>query len=171
MNDEPGPRPGEKPAQTSLSGGPGRAVDGPAEGGPQGSRNILFIAWRDLANPLAGGSEVLVDQLATGLVARGHQVTLLCGGPVAERPYHVRRAGGTYSQFFRAPIAYLRNFRDTDLIVEVCNGMPFLVPLWSRRPTICLVNHVHAELWPIRFRPPVTCRTRSHSRSSRSRRL
>ena len=83
-------------------------------------------------------------------------MTLLCGGPVAERPYHVRRNGGSYSQFARAPLAYLRNFRDADLIVEVCNGMPFLAPLWSRRPVICLVNHVHTELWPIRFRPPVS---------------
>ena len=118
--------------------------------------NILFIAWRDLASRQAGGSEVLVDQLATGLLARGHQVTLLAGGEIAERPYHVRRNGGTYSQFLRAPLAYLRNFRDVDLIVEVCNGMPFLVPLWSRKPVICLVNHVHTELWPIRFRPPLS---------------
>jgi glycosyltransferase involved in cell wall biosynthesis len=120
------------------------------------ARNILFIAWRDLANPRAGGSEVLVDQLASGLLTRGHRVTLLCAGPVAERPYQVRRSGGTYSQFVRAPLAYLRHFRNADLIVEVCNGMPFLVPLWARRPAICLVNHVHAELWPIRFRPPVS---------------
>jgi glycosyltransferase involved in cell wall biosynthesis len=117
---------------------------------------ILFVAWRDLANPVAGGSEVLVDRLATGMAAGGHRVTLLCGGPVAERPYRVVRNGGTYSQFVRAPFAYLRNYRDTDLIVEVCNGMPFLAPLWSRRPVLCLVNHVHTDLWPIRFRPPVS---------------
>jgi glycosyltransferase involved in cell wall biosynthesis len=123
---------------------------------PADTRRILFVAWRDLASPRAGGSEVLVDQLASGLLARGHQVTLLCGGPVAERPYRVQRNGGTYSQFLRAPSAYLRHFRDADLIVEVCNGMPFLVPLWSRRPVICLVNHVHTELWPIRFRPPAS---------------
>ena len=100
MNDESG----APPAPTSLSGGPVGAADGPAEMGSQGwpgprapeaSRKILFIAWRDLANRQAGGSEVLVDQLATGLVARGHQVTLLCGGPVAERPYRVQRSGGT----------------------------------------------------------------------------
>jgi glycosyltransferase involved in cell wall biosynthesis len=90
------------------------------------------------------------------MLAQGHLVTLLCGGPVAERPYHVMRNGGTYSQFLRAPLAYLRNFRDVDLIVEVCNGMPFLAPLWSRRPVLCLVNHVHTDLWPIRFRPPVS---------------
>jgi glycosyltransferase involved in cell wall biosynthesis len=120
------------------------------------TRHILFVAWRDLASRQAGGSEVLVDQLATGILARGDRVTLLCGGPVHERPYHVRRNGGSYSQFARAPLAYLRHFRDVDLIVEVCNGMPFLAPLWSRRPVICLVNHVHTELWPIRFRPPVS---------------
>jgi glycosyltransferase involved in cell wall biosynthesis len=66
------------------------------------------------------------------------------------------RNGGTYSQFLRAPLAYLRHFRDYDLIVEVCNGMPFLAPLWCRRPVLCLVNHVHTELWSIRFRPPVS---------------
>jgi glycosyltransferase involved in cell wall biosynthesis len=120
------------------------------------TRHILFVAWRDLANGQAGGSEVLVDQLATGILARGDRVTLLCGGPVAERPYQVRRNGGTYTQFVRAPLAYLRNFRDVDLIVEVCNGMPFLAPLWSRRPVICLVNHVHTELWPIRFGRPAS---------------
>ena len=158
MNDDSG----ALPAETSLSGVPDPVAFHPVgEVWPAGKvyaaqRKILFIAWRDLANPLAGGSEILVDQLASGMLARGHRVTLLCGGPVAERPYHVMRTGGTYSQFLRTPLAYLRNFRDADLIVEVCNGMPFLAPLWSGRPVLCLVNHVHTDLWPIRFRPPVS---------------
>src|ERR1700728_3304941 len=50
-----------------------------------GPRNIVFVAWRDLANPRAGGSEVLVDKLAAGMAGRGHQVSLLCGGPSAPR--------------------------------------------------------------------------------------
>jgi glycosyltransferase involved in cell wall biosynthesis len=120
------------------------------------TRHVLFIAWRDLASPDAGGSEILVDQLAAGLRARGDRVTLLCGGPTGERPYEVIRSGGVYSQFARAPAAYLRWLRDCDLVIEVCNGMPFLTPLWSRKPVVCLVNHVHADLWPLRFRPPVS---------------
>ena len=183
MNDDSG----ALPAETSLSGGAGAdlgraeiepsALPGPrlptlpepgafhpAGPGREARRRILFVAWRDLANPLAGGSEVLVDQLASGMLAQGHLVTLLCGGPVAERPYHVMRNGGTYSQFLRAPLAYLRNFRDVDLIVEVCNGMPFLAPLWSGRPVLCLVNHVHTDLWPIRFRPPVSTAGRNVER-------
>src|SRR5580692_2966055 len=173
MNDDSGALPAETGLPGSAGDGSaevlGQAMPGPrlptrsepaaflpAGSGREARRRILFVAWRDLANPVAGGSEVLVDQLASGMLAQGHLVTLLCGGPVAERPYHVMRNGGTYSQFLRAPLAYLRNFRDVDLIVEVCNGMPFLAPLWSRRPVLCLVNHVHTDLWPIRFRPPVS---------------
>jgi glycosyltransferase involved in cell wall biosynthesis len=118
-------------------------------------RHVLFVAWRDLANPRAGGSEVLVDQLADGMISRGDRVTLLCGGPAAERSYQVIRSGGTYTQFLRAPLAYQRRFRDCDLVVEVCNGMPFFTPLWSRRPLLCLVNHVHTDLWRMRMRPPL----------------
>jgi len=120
-----------------------------------GRRRIVFVAWRDLANKDAGGSEILVDRLARGLTARGDRVSLLCGGPVGERPYEVRRNGGTYSQFARAPLAFRRHLRDCDLVVEVCNGMPYLSPLWTRRPVVCLVNHVHTELWRLRFPEPV----------------
>jgi len=159
MNEDPG----ALPAKTSLAGEPATdvhqagAYEEPEPLGP-GDRpmRILFVAWRDLANRRAGGSEIMVDQLASGVVARGHHVTLLCAGPVAERPYRVMRNGGTYTQFLRAPLAYLRHFRDHDLIVEVCNGMPFLSPLWCRRPVLCLVNHAHTELWSIRFRRPVS---------------
>lgn len=119
------------------------------------SRRIVFVAWRDLANANAGGSELLVDRLAQGLQARGDQVTLLAGGQVGTRDYQVRRSGGTYSQFVRAPVSYLRHLRDCDLIVEVCNGMPYLAPLWTKKPVICLVNHVHSELWPLRFPQPI----------------
>lgn len=116
---------------------------------------ILFVSWRDLANPLAGGSEVLVDRLAGGLLDHGHDVTLLCAGPVAPRPYPVRVNGGRYSQYLRAPLAYLRWFRDVDLVVDVANGMPFFTPLWRRKPTVCLVNHLHTEQWSQWFPRPV----------------
>jgi glycosyltransferase involved in cell wall biosynthesis len=128
------------------------AIPGPAAG----SRRLLFVAWRDLANRRAGGSEVLVDKLAAGMAGRGDEVTLLCGGPSASRPYAVMRSGGTYSQFLRAPMAYWRRLRDSDLVVEVCNGMPFLTPLWSGKPQICLVNHVHTDLWRMMFPRPVS---------------
>ena len=116
---------------------------------------FLFLTWRDLAHPQAGGSEVLVDRLAVGLVERGHEPAVLCGGPVAPRPYPVVDAGGTYSQYLRAPFAYRRHFADVDLVVDVENGIPFFSPLWRRKPVVCLVHHVHEDQWATRFPGPV----------------
>jgi hypothetical protein len=100
-------------------------------------RHVVIVAWRDIASPHAGGSELLVDQLAAGLTRAGDRVTLLCGGPSAPHGYEVVRSGGPYTQFLGAPFAYWRQLRDCDVVVEVCNGMPFLAPLWSRKPTTC----------------------------------
>jgi glycosyltransferase involved in cell wall biosynthesis len=150
--DPPVRTPGRTPVTVSLPA----TVPPAARPRSRGGRHVLFVAWRDLASPDAGGSETLIDRLAAGMSARGDRVTLLCGGPTGEHPYQVIRNGGAYSQFLRAPAAYLRRLRDCDLVVEVCNGMPFLAPLWTRKPVVCLVNHVHADLWPIRFRPPIS---------------
>jgi glycosyltransferase involved in cell wall biosynthesis len=116
---------------------------------------VLFLSWRDLAHPQAGGSEVLVDRLAVGLAERGHEPAVLCGGPVGARPYPIVDAGGTYSQYLRAPFAYRRHFSDVDLVVDVENGIPFFSPLWQRQPVLCLVHHVHEDQWAMRFPAPV----------------
>ncbi|MEY9998036.1 glycosyltransferase involved in cell wall biosynthesis [Streptomyces sp. V4I8] len=118
-------------------------------------RRIVFLARRDLANPAAGGSELLVDRLAQGLTASGHEVTLLCGGPAAHRDYRVVSAGGDLTHFLRARRAFARQIGDCDLLVEVCNGMPYLAPLWHDGPTLCLVNHVHSDLWQLRYPGPL----------------
>ncbi len=116
---------------------------------------ILFNAWRDGPHPRAGGSEMLVNALASGLHQRGHDVALLCGGPVADHAYPVIDAGGTFTQYLRAPVLYHRHLLDRDLVVDVSNGMTFFSPLWRRRPTICLVHHVHTDQWGEHFPSPI----------------
>jgi glycosyltransferase involved in cell wall biosynthesis len=116
---------------------------------------IVFVSWRDLAHAQAGGSEVVVDHLASGLQARGHTVTLLSGGPVGERDYHVVATGGTYSQYARAPLAFRRQSRGADVIVDVENGIPFFAPIWQRAPVVCLVHHIHTEQWAMQFSKPM----------------
>lgn len=116
---------------------------------------ILALSWRDLAHPQAGGSEVLVDKILMGLQERGHEVALVCGGPTGERPYPVHRAGGTYSQYVRAPILCATRLRDYDLVIDVENGLPFFTPFWRRGPSVCLVHHVHTDQWETRFPAPL----------------
>src|SRR4051794_1039653 len=122
---------------------------------PPPPRRIVFLAHRDLDNPAAGGSELLVDRLADGLTRLGHQVTLLCGGPASYRDYRVVSAGGEFGHYLRARSAFARQVGDCDLLVEVCIGMPYLAPLWHRGPTLRLVNHVHTDLWTMRFGGPL----------------
>ncbi|MEU0666257.1 glycosyltransferase family 4 protein [Streptomyces lavendulocolor] len=130
----------------------GRSSRGGGAGGAP--RRIVFLSRRDLGNPAAGGSELLVDRLAEGLTELGHEVTLLCGGPAVYRDYRVVSAGGDLGHFLRAPAAFTRQVGACDLLVEVCNGLPYLAPLWHRGPTLCLVNHVHTELWGMRYPRP-----------------
>jgi glycosyltransferase involved in cell wall biosynthesis len=122
---------------------------------------VLFVAWRDLAHPKAGGSEVVVDFLARGLQERGHEVTLLCGGPIAPRAYPVVDNGSTYGQYVMAPIRYLRGFRNADIVVDVVNGMPFFSPLWRRAPRLALVTHVHTDQWANYFPRPIAAIART----------
>ncbi|MFJ5674756.1 glycosyltransferase family 4 protein [Streptomyces sp. NPDC093097] len=167
------------------------AAAAPAAEAPRSPHRIVFLARRDLGNPAAGGSELLVDRIADGLAAHGHQVTLLCGGPAspgsptspkspaspgagapdphpapydrrearspegtAARAYRVLSAGGDAGHFLRVPRQVARRTGGCDLLVEVCNGMPYLAPLWHRGPTLCLVNHVHTDLWRMRYPAP-----------------
>ena len=109
--------------------------------------NIVILNWRDLANPMAGGAEVVVDKLLVGLSERGHTVTLICGGPVGKRPYRVIRAGKTYSQYLLVPFFAMFKCADADLIIDADCGIPFFSPIWSRAPKVCLVHHLHTDQW------------------------
>ncbi|MEU1405669.1 glycosyltransferase family 4 protein [Streptomyces sp. NPDC005728] len=145
----PGPAPA--PA-TAPPGGPAASSARPRVDTARAPRRIAFLARRDLGNSAAGGSELLIDRVAEGLVTAGHDVSLVCGGPVtAHRAYRVVSAGGDTGHFLRAPRTFNYRIGETDLLVEVCNGMPYLAPLWHRGPVLCLVNHVHTDLWGMRY--------------------
>jgi glycosyltransferase involved in cell wall biosynthesis len=135
--------------------------------------HVLFLNWRDTTHPEGGGSEVFLERVAADLVARGYRATLLCqahGTAPAEEttPHGIRivRRGGRHTVYLFAALIYLagalglgalsgRRLGRPDLIVDVCNGMPFLSRLYARRPVIALVHHVHREQWPMVFGPRV----------------
>jgi glycosyltransferase involved in cell wall biosynthesis len=120
------------------------------------SRHVLFLNWRDTRNPDGGGSEVFVERIAAELVTRGHRVTLFCaahpGAPADETlPSGVRvlRRGGWRTVYLWAAWVCLTGGLRPDLIVDVCNGVPFLSPLYAGCPTVVVVHHVHREQWPV----------------------
>ena len=88
---------------------------------------IVVVSWRDLDHPQAGGCELLVDHLLTGLADRGHDVALVAARPVSDHGYPVYPSGGTYTQYLGAPLLCAMRFRKADLIIDVQNGLPFLL--------------------------------------------
>jgi glycosyltransferase involved in cell wall biosynthesis len=125
-----------------------------------GIRRIHVLAWRDLDDVEAGGSEVHIHEVAKLWAAAGLEVTMRTswaqGQPTeATRDgYKVIRRAGRHMVFPRAAMAEL--FRRTgprDALVEIWNGMPFLSPLWNPGPRVILLHHLHAEMWAMTLGP------------------
>lgn len=117
-----------------------------------------MLNWRDSGHPEGGGSELYVESVAAGLVARGHSVTLLTArypGSSARDVIdgvEVLRAGNRFTVYLRALLRLLlRRVGPFDVVVDVQNGMPFLSRLVTRKPVVVLCHHVHREQWGIVF--------------------
>jgi glycosyltransferase involved in cell wall biosynthesis len=127
--------------------------------------HVLFLNWRDTRNPEGGGSELYVERVAAELVAAGYRATVFCAAHT-EAPsdemtaagVRILRRGTRFSVYPRAALACLGGVLGRgpfarpsrpDVVVDVCNGLPFLSPLYSDRPVIALVHHVHREQWPV----------------------
>lgn len=111
---------------------------------------ILVFNWQDIKNPLGGGAEVHFHQIFSRIAKMGHQVTLYCstfnGAPTEEIIDSVRiiREGGRYLFNFRAPFRYWTQFRkeNYDIVIDDMNKIPFLTPLYVRKPLFCIIHHL-----------------------------
>ncbi len=125
---------------------------------------ILVINWQDRENPLAGGAELHLHEIFERLAARGHQVTLLCGGwrgcpPTATLGGVEVLRVGTRQTFALRVFAYWKRHlaaQRWDVIVEDINKAPLYTPAWGAKcPIVACVPHlfgatVFQELpWPL----------------------
>ena len=54
------------------------------------------------------------------------------------------RRGGRYTVFGTSVLdEWRRRLGPADGVVEIFHGVPFFAPLWSRRPQVGMVHHVH----------------------------
>ncbi len=125
-----------------------------------GIRRVHVLAWRDLEDPEAGGSELHLHEVTRRWAAAGLEVCIRTSA-VLDRPSKVVRDGvevvrraGRYQVFPRSILGELfgRHGR-RDALVEVWNGMPFLTPLWARGPRMVFQHHDHAAMWPLVLSP------------------
>jgi glycosyltransferase involved in cell wall biosynthesis len=123
---------------------------------------VVFLNWRDLAHPQAGGAELYCQSVAERFAAAGARVTLLTarpdGLPAVEqvRGVTVRRAGGTFGVYQEALRWLAAHRRRVDAVVDCQNGIPFFSPLALRRvtPVVQVLHHVHQRQFPLYFPGP-----------------
>lgn len=111
---------------------------------------LLLVNWQDRENPQAGGAEIHLHEIFGRLAARGHQVTLLCGGwpgcpsETTLDGMRVVRVGTRYTFPFLARRAYRERFAAGafDAIVEDINKVPLFTPRWGTTPVVGVVPHL-----------------------------
>jgi len=119
-----------------------------------GIRRVHVLAWRDLDDVDAGGSEVHADELMSRWAANGldvlHRTSAAVGLPATDtrNGYAVVRRGSRYSVFPRTIASELtRRMGRSDALVEIWNGVPWFSPVWCRKPHITVLHHVHGPMW------------------------
>lgn len=125
-----------------------------------GLRRIHILAWRDLADVEAGGSEVHAATIAAMWARAGVEVTIRTSYAQGSLPesvrdgYRVIRRAGRYLVFPRAVGSeILGRHGRRDGLVEIWNGVPFFSPVWARGPRVTWLHHVHEAMWPMVLPP------------------
>ena len=125
-----------------------------------GIRRIHVLAWRDLDDPEAGGSELHAHEVLRLWSQAGIEINMrtsfAAGRPqVAWRDgYRVIRKAGRYMVFPRAAFSEMAGWHGSrDALVEIWNGMPFFSPVWCRGRKVTWLHHVHDTMWDMTLPP------------------
>ena len=125
-----------------------------------GLKRIHVLAWRDLADVEAGGSEVHASTVCRLWAEAGLDVTMRTsyapGAPTDSRRdgYRVVRRAGRYLVFPRGVASEVLGRHGTrDALVEIWNGVPWLSPIWARGPRVTWLHHVHGPMWKMVLPP------------------
>ncbi|MBC7942948.1 glycosyltransferase family 4 protein [Candidatus Saccharibacteria bacterium] len=116
---------------------------------------ILWLSWKDIQHPQAGGAEAVTSELIKRLIKDGHEVTLVTASYPGAKPktilngYTVVRVGGRVSVYWRA-YRYVRQHLSNwpDFVVEEINTLPFCSRLYVRHVPRRLFFHMLCrEIW------------------------
>lgn len=116
---------------------------------------ILWLSWKDIRHPQAGGAEVVSSELCKRLVLAGHEVTLVTAQYAGASHkdvidgYNIVRVGGRFSVYFHAPRYIKQHLTEwSDFVVEEINTIPFFSKLYLRDKQRLLFFHMLCrEIW------------------------
>jgi len=125
---------------------------------------VLFLTSRDWLDPNACGGDFCTTDYARYLAGRGHEVTLLAArylGSAREQTLEgvrIVRPGGIFFLALWALAYYVRHRKAFDVVYE--EGMasvrlPFLAPLYVRRPLVAMWYQVNAPIFSEQYPRPL----------------
>lgn len=125
-----------------------------------GIERVHVLAWRDLVDIEAGGSELHAARVLSLWSEAGLDVTMRTsyaqGHPYegTRDGYRIVRKHGRFMVFPTTVISeLLGSLGPRDGIVEIWNGVPFLTPVWARGPRSTWIHHVHRDMWEMVLEP------------------
>ena len=125
-----------------------------------GIERVHVLAWRDLVDIEAGGSELHAARVISLWSEAGLDVTMRTsyaqGHPYegTRDGYRIVRKHGRFMVFPTTVISeLLGSLGPRDGIVEIWNGVPFLTPVWARGPRSTWIHHVHRDMWEMVLEP------------------
>ena len=113
---------------------------------------LLWLSWRDIKNPTAGGAEKLAIEVCSRLVRDGVKVTLFTSsfgqGKTREVKSGVQilRSGNRLTCRFHA-FFYWRAHPDFDLIIDEINTIPAFSIFYARKKVVTLIHQLAREYW------------------------
>lgn len=121
---------------------------------------ILAFNFKDIKHPDAGGAELNIHEQARRWVEWGHHVTIFTARPKGQGRHdnidgvEMFRAGGKFTDYLWAPLAYLLFLRRrADVILDIENGIPFFTPFFSLKPKVVLFHHLNQDQFIVEFGP------------------
>lgn len=122
---------------------------------------FLFLSWRDIKSPKAGGAELHTHDVIRVMNKDKYDAvsfTPRYKGLLAEETIdgvkYLRR-GNAISVIFWAFIYYLKNRNTIDYVVEQCNTHRFFTKLWvSEKKRIFYIHQLTREIWDINMKFP-----------------
>ena len=116
---------------------------------------VVWCSWKAYDHPLAGGAEVVTDNILKRLVADGHEAILLTSRPAGSKAkevkdgYTIMRAGSRYSVYSQARKTYkAHNLAEwADVVIDEINTIPFFAGSYSKKPTYLFVHQLAREVW------------------------